>query len=99
MIGTVVLPGRDGALLRLKVSPGAARDAVLGVAADRLRVSVRAAPEKGRANKAVIALLAKTFRVPKSALEITAGGGASRKTVRVGGIGAEAVAARIRELA
>ena len=50
-----------------------------------LRVRVTAPPDKGKANKAVIALLAKALSVPKSALTITAGETARLKTVRLAG--------------
>jgi uncharacterized protein (TIGR00251 family) len=47
-----------GLELRLKVVPGASRSAVAGPLGDRLEVRVAAAPEDGKANRAVCALLA-----------------------------------------
>ena len=44
--------------LELKVVPKASRDRVVGWLGDRLKVQVRAAPERGKANAAVEALLA-----------------------------------------
>lgn len=79
-----------GATLRLKVQPKARREAVDGLAADadgsvRLRVATTAAPEDGKANKAVVALLAQTFGLPKSALRVTHGSTSRLKTVAVDG--------------
>ncbi|MGD8327728.1 MAG: DUF167 domain-containing protein [Sphingomonadales bacterium] len=63
--------------IALRVIPKAGSDKIDGpvetVDGQRLKVRVCAAAEAGRANKAVIALLAKSWGVPKSALEITHG--------------------------
>jgi len=50
--------------LRLRVSPKAKRNAVQGLRGDALKMSVTAAPERGRANDAVIALLAEALDLP-----------------------------------
>ena len=74
--------------LRLRVTPNAGRDAIEGyeVLADGtevLRIRVSAVPDKGKANAAVIALLAKTLRLPKSAITVVTGETARLKTVRI----------------
>ena len=48
-------------------------------------MAVTASPEGGRANEAVIALLAKAWRVPKTSITVVAGATARRKTVLVAG--------------
>ena len=50
-----------------------------------MRVRVTAQPEKGKANKAVTALLAKALRLPKSSFAVIAGETARDKTIRVDG--------------
>lgn len=50
-----------------------------------LRLRVAAVPDKGKANAAVIALLAKALGVPKSAIAVTSGETARLKTVRIAG--------------
>ena len=50
-----------------------------------LRVRVKAVPDKGRANAAVTALLAKALGVPKSAVRLVSGDTARLKTVEVEG--------------
>lgn len=79
----------DGVRLRLKVRPQARRAGIDGVVPDRdgeaLSVSVTAAPEDGKANAAVIALLASALEVTKSAISVTQGAAARRKTIHVAG--------------
>jgi hypothetical protein len=74
----------------LKVAPKAARAGIAGVEADaagraRLKVRVTEAPEGGKANAAVVKLLAKAWKLPKGALRVTAGTKDRRKTLLVAG--------------
>ena len=83
----------SGLSLSLRVTPKARRNRIDGIADDAdggtaLKVAVTAAPEDGKANAAVIALLAKEWRLPKSAFTVTRGGGNRRKTVAIEGDGA-----------
>ena len=79
----------DGVLLGLRVSAGSTRAGILGLHGDRLKIAVREPPEKGKANKAIVALLAHTFGVGKSDVEITSGAGSASKTVLVRGLDAD----------
>jgi uncharacterized protein (TIGR00251 family) len=72
-----------GVRLRLRVKAGARQDAILGTHAGAIKLSVTAAPEKGKANKAVLALLAGRFDVPASSIELVSGMRAPDKTVFV----------------
>ena len=67
--------------LKLKVVPGASRDAIVGWMGDRLKMAVTAPPEKGRANAAVVKLLARALGVRRTDLRITAGETSAAKTV------------------
>lgn len=60
----------SGAVVRVKARPGARRNAVAGLHNGALRVDVTAAPEKGKANDAIIVLLAKSFGIAKSSIEL-----------------------------
>ncbi|MCP4012771.1 MAG: DUF167 domain-containing protein [Phycisphaeraceae bacterium] len=71
--------------IRLKVVPGARRDAVVGLLGDRLKVRVAAAPEAGRANVAVRRLLAETLGVAVGDVGLIAGTASSMKTAEVTG--------------
>ena len=82
--------GPKGLSLFLRVTPNAGRDAIEGAESRDdgsavLRVRVRAVPDRGKANDAVIALLARALDVPHSALSITSGETARLKTVLVAG--------------
>lgn len=68
--------------LRIKVVPGARTESIEWLG-DLLKVKVRAAPEKGRANAAVEELLAKRLALPLSSVKIVAGFGSSLKTLEI----------------
>lgn len=73
-----------GTLLRLKVSAGAAKTRVIGVHGGALKVSVQAAPERGKANDAVRKLVAETFGLAAAEVEIVKGETSPDKVVRLG---------------
>ena len=80
----------DGVVLAVKVTPKSARAAVIGCAVDAagaawLAVTVTAAPEGGRANDAVLALLAKQLAMPRSRCRVIAGATSRWKRVLVAG--------------
>ena len=88
-----------GIRLRLKVAPKARRTAIGEVMADAdgalvLKIAVTAAPEDGKANAAVIALLAKEWGVAKTAISVVSGATDRRKLVEIRGQ-PEELAARI----
>jgi hypothetical protein len=72
--------------LRVRVSPGARRTEVVGRHGDGWKVRVSAPPEDGRANDAVLTLLAQRLDVPRRSLEIVSGHGGRDKVVRMAGI-------------
>lgn len=72
--------------LRLRVTPQATRSAVVGRQGDAWKVRVAAIPERGRANRAVVELLAGTLAVPRTSVALVSGAGARDKTVAVRGI-------------
>lgn len=69
---------RSGVTLAVRAVPGARASALTGVVpradgACALKVAVTAAPQDGKANQAIIALLSKTWRIPKFAFTILSG--------------------------
>ncbi len=81
-----LVPVADGVLVTIKVTPRARREGVEGVGPDgALRVRVTAPPEDGKANAAVIALLAREWDVPKSALSVASGASGRNKRIHVRG--------------
>ncbi|MFO7954408.1 DUF167 domain-containing protein [Thioalkalivibrio sp.] len=73
------------ARLKVKVAPGSRRNALGPWMGETLKLKVQAPPEKGRANEAVITLLAAELGCPKSAVEVVAGATSRSKTVAVEG--------------
>jgi uncharacterized protein len=73
--------------VRLRVSPGSGRAAIVGRYGDGWKVRVTAAPEHGRANDAVIKLLADALSVPRETLSIVSGHGGRDKIVELTGVG------------
>lgn len=85
-----IQPIAAGVRLRLKVTPKAKHAGIGGWQADAdggqvLKVAVSAAPEDGKANAAVIALLAKELGVAKTAISVVAGATDRRKLVEIRG--------------
>ncbi|MBI4438268.1 DUF167 domain-containing protein [Candidatus Uhrbacteria bacterium] len=70
-------------ILTVHVKPSARKNAVAWLDEDTLKVSVTAAPEGGKANRAVIELLAEELSLPKSQIEIVRGLTAKMKHVKV----------------
>ena len=83
-------PTKGGVTVALSVQPRARRTAIAGIAPAAggnfvLRVSVTAPPEDGKANAAVIALLAKAWHRPKRAITVIRGAASRQKSIRVEG--------------
>jgi len=88
----------DGVIVPVKVVPGSSRDKVVGVLGDALKITTSAAPEKGRANTAIIKILAKALGVDRKSVTLTSGPTSARKEFRVDGITAEAIWEKLREM-
>jgi uncharacterized protein len=63
----------DGLAFKVRVQPKSARNEIVGLHEDALKVKLTAPPVDGAANKACVAFLAKTLGVSKSSLEIVSG--------------------------
>ncbi len=81
--------------LDIRVQPRAKRNAI-EVDGERILVRVTAAPENGKANDAVTALLAKRLGVGKRSVQIVRGGKSRDKRVRIEGISAEDAISMLR---
>ncbi|RMF98962.1 MAG: DUF167 domain-containing protein [Planctomycetota bacterium] len=69
----------EGIVLPVRAQPGARKNELRGVHQGALKVCVTQAPEKGKANKAIIAFLQKALGVRKSQIALVAGETASQK--------------------
>ena len=86
------------ARLILKVVPGASRDRIAGRLGDAIKVQVSAAPERGKANDAVIKLIADKLRLRLNDIEIVHGHANPRKTLEIQGVSQEELDRRISEI-
>src|SRR5829696_6737428 len=85
--------------VRLRVSPGATRAGVVGRHGEGWKVRVTAAPEGGRANEAVVRLLAETLSIPRAAVTLVSGQGARDKIVELAGLGPSQIERRLSSAA
>ena len=69
--------------LRVRVVPGARRSEVVGRLGEAWKVRIAAPPERGRANDELVALLARTLRVPRSSVRVARGHTSGQKLVEV----------------
>ena len=81
--------------LRIHLTPRSARDEVLSLEDDILRARVTAPPVEGRANEALLRLLAETLGVPRASLRIVRGQRSREKLVAVEGLDAAEVKRRL----
>jgi len=81
--------------LSLRVAPGARRGGVVGRRGEVWKVRVAAPPEGGRANDALVRLLADTLAVPRRDVEIVSGHGSRDKVVVLAGIGPDELERRL----
>jgi uncharacterized protein len=77
------------------VSPGARSSAVVGRHGEAWKVRVSAPPEGGRANAAVVELLAETLGVPARTISVVSGRGARDKLVELAGIAPDEIERRL----
>ncbi|NKB59596.1 MAG: DUF167 domain-containing protein [Alphaproteobacteria bacterium] len=90
MTGSPIRCVADGATAAIRLTPKAKKNRVTGTVcqadgSSALKVEVTAAPERGKANAALIALLAKAWRLPKSAFTLTMGTTNRWKTIHIAG--------------
>jgi uncharacterized protein (TIGR00251 family) len=85
----------QSARVRLRVSPGATRAGVVGRYGEGWKVRVTAVPEGGRANAAVVRLLAETLSVSRDAVTLVSGHGGRDKIVELSGLRASQIDRRL----
>jgi uncharacterized protein (TIGR00251 family) len=85
-------------LLRLRVTPGAGKTGPVRVESGELWYRVAAVPEKGRANKALLKALARSFSIPASRLALLSGVRSRHKVVSVPSMAAAEIDSMLRDL-
>ncbi len=85
----------DGTIIPVKVVPGSSRDRIVGVLGDCLKVATAQPAEKGKANKAVAAILAKALGVSRKDVTLISGPTNPRKELLIAGMTCEQVQQRL----
>jgi uncharacterized protein (TIGR00251 family) len=88
----------EGTILPVHAQPGAKRNGVLGDRAGALRVAVTAAPEKGKANAAIQALLAESLGCRPSQISLLSGETSRQKRFLVKGVSPDELQSRLASL-
>lgn len=71
-----------GIIVKLKISPNASKNEIIKTE-DGVKVKITAQPVDGKANKCLIEFLSKTFKVPKTSIEIIKGETSKEKTLLI----------------
>lgn len=87
-----------GAVLAVKAVPGSSRDRIAGLLGGALKVATATAAEKGRANKAIAAIIAKSLGVPPRDVQIFTGTTNAHKEFIVAGLTAADVRSRLEKV-
>jgi len=82
---------KGGVTFAVQVVPRASRNEIVGVHGDALKVCLTAPPVEGRANEALVVLLAQRLGIRKRQVEIVAGATSRRKMIRVIGLSPQEV--------
>jgi len=85
----------EGILLPVRAQPRSRRSAVTGLHAGRLKVAVTEAPEKGRANEAVAAVLAEALNLRPAQVRLLRGAASPKKEFLISGVALEELRLRI----
>ncbi len=91
-------PHPEGVILEVRAQPGARKNAIIGEYAGALKLAVTAAPERGRANKALIDLLREALGLKRSQVELLSGDASHDKRFLIRGLSAEELQARVAAL-
>ncbi len=84
--------------LQLKIIPNSSRSMIVGWMDHLLKIKVTAQPEKGKANKEVVTLVAKCLGLPKKDVSIVAGKTSQLKTIQINNMKHDEVIAKLNSL-
>jgi uncharacterized protein (TIGR00251 family) len=91
-------PHPEGVVIAVRAQPGARQNGITGEHDGALKVSVTQAPEKGKANKVLVEVLAKELGLKKSQVSLLSGETSQRKKFLLSGMEAREIEARIGKL-
>lgn len=81
-----IVTTNSGVILSVRTQPGSSKNRIIGEYGGRLKLAVTAAPEKGKANKAVIELLANILHVTESSIHVISGESSRDKRLLIEGL-------------
>jgi uncharacterized protein len=84
--------------IRVKVVPSSSRDLVVGWLGESLKIKVKAPPEKGKANAAVIELLASKLGIDKDLIEVVSGHSSPFKVLSIQGLADSQIVAYLKDV-
>ncbi len=91
-------PHAEGTILPVRAQAGARRNGIKGIHDGALQVMVTQAPEKGKANKAIIAVLAEALGLRRSQIELLSGETSPQKKFLVCEVAFQELARRVTDL-
>jgi uncharacterized protein (TIGR00251 family) len=94
----ILEPHSDGVILLVRGQPGSRKNEIRGEHEGMLKVCVTQAPEKGKANKAIAELLAKSLSLKKSQVELLAGDTSHQKKFLISGVTAQELLNKIARI-
>lgn len=92
----VITAHKEGLILSVRAQPGARREGIVGQQGGALKVAVTAAPEQGKANKAVLKVLRSALDLRRSQIDLFSGETSREKKVLIRELPLEALQARIQ---
>ena len=85
----------DGVLLAVNLKPRASKNEIVGLMGNELRIKVTAPPVDAAANEALLRLLAEILDCPRGKVELIRGHTSRHKTIKLHGVDAKTVAAKL----
>ena len=83
--------------LSVKVIPSSSKDCIVGCLGDSLKIKVQAPPERGKANRSVIKILAKTLGISPKSISIVSGETSTNKVFVVNGITKDGIIQKLKK--
>jgi uncharacterized protein len=88
---------KDGSSFKVHLAPRAAKDGIVGVHDQALKIRIKAPPVDGKANEALLKFLAKTLKVKTADVSILTGHASRKKTIAVSGLTPAEVTKRLNQ--
>lgn len=86
---------RNGVIMPIKVIPRAHQDEIAGWENLEVKIKIRAVPEKGNANDALLRFIAKHLEVPLSSVTLISGESSRHKRICISGLTLQQVMAKL----